>query len=252
MPIQSFAGKAAFRRHPDPVVPRVLPNGLQNISAYNALCLYYSPVDNIWRSEIYPLPPSDPRPVNFLLFGSDYPALVTATSYYGPNVGSAVGSNFPTFDESNPFYSSFGVSYLPYLLPSLTEPIRYKEIASGVTPTNGVAVQGFPYLINLRGHGIEDAFGTAPCSLGMSVLTNAPVVTSSTSFADPIYDPIEVATRLPVIIHEKDFTQAVVDANFEIPSTTVTDGFLFSGYTYTNIALDVVGLWASDYDPLNP
>ena len=251
MPIQSFAGKAAFRRHPDPVVPRVLPNGIQNISAYNALCLYYSPADSAWRMDVQIVPDiSSTRPVEFILFGSDYPALVTATSYYGPNVGSAVGSNFPTCDESNPFYSSFGVSYLPYLLPSLTEPIRYKEIASGVTPTNGVAVQGFPYLINLRGHGIEDAFGTAPCSLGMSVLTNAPVVTSSTSFADPIYDPIEVATRLPVIIHEKDFTQAVVDANFEIPSANLDLAFI--GLSTYPATLDVVGLWATDYDPLAP
>lgn len=251
MPIQSFAGKAAPRR-PDPVVPRVQPSGLQNISAYNALCLYYSPLEEVWRAEVQTIPNGGTRAVEFLLFGSDYPALVTATSYYGENLGGN-GSYFPTFNESNPFYGSYGVSNLQYLLPATTTPIRYKEIANGVTPTNGVSVQGFPYLVNLRDHGI--AFDDpptlgAPCALGMSVLTNTPVVTSSTSYATGLFSPPEIADRLPVIIHEKDFTQAVVDANFEIPSATLALTFLgLSGYS--GIFLDVVGIWASDYNPLD-
>jgi hypothetical protein len=79
---------------------------------------------------------------------------------------------------------------------------------------------------------------------------NAAVVTSSTTFYD-----VDAATRpnLPVIIHEKDLTQNIVDAGFRIPAQTVDLSAVF-GSALAPIQfcdLDVVGLWATNYDPLN-
>jgi hypothetical protein len=192
------------------------------------------------------------RPVEFLLFGTDYPALVTATSYYGENLGT-LGNYYPTFNESEPLLGSYGVSRLQYIMPTAA-PVGYKQIISGTTASSGVSVQGFPHLVNLRNHGVSSGDPptlTADCVLALSVLMNAAVVTSSTTFYD-----VDAATRpnLPVIIHEKDLTQNIVDAGFRIPAQTVDLSAVF-GSALAPIQfcdLDVVGLWASDYDPLNP
>jgi hypothetical protein len=252
MAILDLAATPAVRYF-DPPVPRVLPNGTQPLSAYNAACLYYDPSEGKWFADIVP-ETFGLRPIEFVLFGTDYPALVTATSSYGENVeGSSTGANFPTFDESHPLVGSFGVSTVPYVL-SAAEPVGYKQIATGLTATNGVRVQGFPHMVNAKWHGVmfrdPPVYGS-PFMLALSVLMNAAVVNSSTSFED---NKTQTFPNLPVIIHEKDLTQAVIDNGYVIPSQTIDLSFIF-GTLYPPLFtanFDVVGIWATNYDPLDP
>jgi hypothetical protein len=246
-----LSGKPALR-YPDPLVKRVNPNGTQSLSAYNAACLYYDPSAGKWFADIAPTQ-FGLRPLEFLLFGTDYPALVTATSSYGENVeGSSTGANFPTFDESHPLVGSFGVSTVPYVLPAAS-PVGYKQIATGLTATNGVRVQGFPHLVNAKWHGVQfrdPPVDGAPFALALSVLMNAAVVNSSTSFADSL---TETSPNLPVIIHEKDLTQAVIDNGYVISNQTVDLSSIFGSlYPLFTANFDVVGIWATNYDPLAP
>jgi hypothetical protein len=254
MPFLNLAATPAVR-FPDPSVKRVSPNGTQSLSAYNATCLYYDLREGAWLGDINPEAAGDLRPVEFLLFGTDYPALVTATSYYGENLGGN-GSYFPTFNESEPVFGSYGVSEYNYLLanPSPIPRAGYKQIISGTTASSGISVQGFPHLVNLRNHGIAQGDPPtldAPCVLALSVVMNAPVVASSTAFYKA-----DIGTRpnLPVIIHEKDLTQEIVDAGFRIPAQTVDLSAVFGSALAPaqGCDLDVVGLWATNYDPLNP
>ena len=98
MAIIDLSGTSAVR-FPDPPVPRVSPNGVQPYSAYNAVYLYYDPTLGAWSTTITPATVgSDLRAIETLLFGTDYPALVTATSYYGENLGT-LGNYFPTFNK---------------------------------------------------------------------------------------------------------------------------------------------------------
>jgi hypothetical protein len=251
MPFLNLAATPAVR-FPDPLEKRVSPNGTQPISAYNALCLYYDSREGAWLGNIDPEPAGDLRPVEFLLYGPDYPALVTATSYYGENLGGN-GSYFPTFNESEPLLGSYGVSQIGFVLPTFSFPptAGYKQIISGTTQS-GIAVQGFPHLVNLRNHGIAQGDPPtldAPCVLALSVVMNAPVVASSTAFYEA-----EAAMRpnLPVIIHEKDLTQEIVDAGFRIPLQTVDLSNVFGSALSPALLcdLDVVGLWATNYAPL--
>lgn len=251
MPFLNLAATPAVR-FPDPLEKRVSPNGVQPYSAYNAVYLYYDPTLGKWRDEV--APPANGgelRPIETLLFGTDYPALVTATSYYGEN-SNGPGFYLPTFTESSPLLGSYGVSSLQYIMPTAA-PVGYKQIATGLTATNGVRVQGFPQLINLLYHGVvqgdDPPTADAPCLLGLSVVMNAAVVNSSTSFYKV---DAGVFPNLPVIIHEKDLTQTVIDNGYVILGQTVEDD-IFGTLTPTITAnLDVVGIWATDYDPLNP
>lgn len=254
MPFLNLAATPAVR-FPDPLERRVSPNGTQPLSAYNALCLYYDSREGAWLGDIRPTANGgEVRPVEFMLFGTDYPALVTATSYYGENLGT-LGNYFPTFSESEPLLGSYGVSEYTYLLanPSPIPRAGYKQIISGTTALSGISVQGFPHLVNLRYHGIAQGDPPtldAPCVLALSVVMNAPVVASSTTFYN-----LDAGTRpnLPVIIHEKDLTQEIVDEGFRIPAQTVDLSAVF-GSALAPIEfcdLDVIGLWATDYSPLD-
>jgi hypothetical protein len=249
MPFLNLAATPAVR-FPDPLEKRVSPNGTQSLSAYNAACLYYDPSAGKWFADIAPTQ-FGLRPIEFLLFGTDYPALVTATSSYGENVDGN-GSYYPTFNESDPIVGSYGVSTLDLLMPT-AEPVDYKQIATGLTATSNLRVQGFPQITYTKWHGVvRDDPPTQDASflLSLSVLMNSPVVNSSTAFVDRQAS----RRRIPVIAHEASLTQSIMDNGYTILNQTIDLSALF-GTLYPLIQdadLDVVGLWATDYDPLNP
>ena len=241
-----LSGKPALR-YPDPLVKRVNPNGTQALSAYNAVCLYYDPTLGKWFSDIQ-VEFAGVRQVEVLLFGTDYPALVTATSYYGENVD-GLGNYFPTFNESNPVFGSLGVSKVPFLLPTAPA-VGYKQIATGITATSGLRVQGFPHRVNTVWHGVvqgDPPTQDARFMLGLSVLMNAAVVYSSTTFADA---DTGLYPNMPVIIHERDLTQQIIDNGYVIPAQVVDLTAIYGALVgQINANLEVVGLWATTYEP---
>lgn len=245
MPTVNLAGTPNVR-YPDPRIKRVAPNGTQPLSAYNAVCLYFDTSANGWLGDIVP-ETFGLRPVEFVLFGTDYPALVTATSYYGENVD-GLGNYFPTFNESNPVFGSLGVTRVPFLLPAAPA-VGYKQIAAGITATSGLRVQGFPHRVNTVWHGIvqgDPPTQDAPFMLGLSVLMNAAVVNSSTTFADAD----TLYPNMPVIIHERDLTQQIIDNGYVIPAQVVDLTAIYGALVgQINANLEVVGLWATTYEP---
>jgi hypothetical protein len=244
MPTVNLSGTPNVR-YPDPLIKRVAPNGTQPLSAYNAACLYFDSKDSVWLGDIQ-VEFGGVRLVDVLLFGTDYPALVTATSYYGENVD-GLGNYFPTFNESNPVFGSLGASKVPFLLPTAPA-VGYKQIATGITATSGLRVQGFPHRINTVWHGVvrdDPPTQDAPFVLGLSVLMNASVVNSSTTFVDA---DTGLYPNMPVIIHERDLTQQIIDNRYVIPAQIV-DLTAISYVSQINANLEVVGLWATDYLP---
>lgn len=246
MPTVNLAGTPNVR-YPDPRIKRVAPNGTQPLSAYNAVCLYYSAKDNKWLGDIQ-VALYEIRPVDVLLFGTDYPALVTATSYYGENVD-GLGNYFPTFNESNPLFGSLSVSKVPFLLPEAPA-VGYKQIADGFTSSSDLRVQGFPHRVNAVWHGVvrgDTPTQDAPFMLGLSVLMNAAVVNSSTTFADA---DSGLYPNIPVIIHERDLTQQIIDNGYVIPAQVVDLTAIYGTLVgQINANLEVVGLWATTYVP---
>lgn len=247
MPVLSLPATPVVRYF-DPPVRRLNPDGTQSLSAYNAVCLYYVEKDNVWQGDIAGPGAGEIRPVEVLLFGTDYPALVTATSHYGENVGPA-DIQFPTFNESNPVFGSLSVSRVPALLPS-APPVGYKQIADGLTNNSNLRVQGFPQLVQAIGHGIyhkDPPELGAPFMLALSVLMNAAVVNSSTTFADVDNSQYR---NMPVIIHERDLTQQIIDNRYIIPAQVVDLTAIYGTLVgQIDANLEVVGLWGSNYLP---
>ena len=246
MPTVNLAGTPNVR-YPDPRIQRVAPNGTQPLSAYNAACLYFDTNAGKWLGDIQ-VQFAAVRLVDVLLFGTDYPALVTATSYYGENVD-GLGNYFPTFNESNPVFGSLGVSKVPFLLPAAPA-VGYKQIAAGITATSGLRAQGFPHRVNAVWHGVvqgDPATQDAPFMLGLSVLMNAAVVNSSTTFADV---DTSLYPNMPVIIHERDLTQQIIDNGYVIPAQVVDLTAIYGALVgQISANLEVVGLWATTYEP---
>jgi hypothetical protein len=161
------------------------------------------------------------------------------------------GSLNPVADQSFPISTTapFGgaVPIAPDIVTSAV-PVAYQQILRDVTLTNGLRVSGFPYVVNVSSHslyatnsgGSDDRAGYG---LALDVTLNSAGNAGPGSFNEispPIIGP--TACRVPVILWEPDFTQAVVDAGYQITGTT-----LFG----LDAILDVVGLWASDqYSPV--
>ena len=79
---------------------------------------------------------------------------------------------------------------------------------------------------------------------------NAAVVNSSTTFKDV---DTGLYPNMAVIIHEKDLTQQIIDNGYVIPAQRVDLNDFYGSYvSQFDADLEVVGLWASDYDPLIP
>jgi hypothetical protein len=125
---------------------------------------------------------------------------------------------------------------LPQSDPSLCDYIDANETAlsigqvmTGATVTNGVEVQGYPFLIDLKDRGLVDSEDAALTCLIKGHVLCAGDVLHGQPYAQ---GTTGVSTQLPVILAEPDYTQAMRDA----------------GNRFTQATADfvVVGLWAGN------
>ena len=253
-------------RYPDPPVPRVLPNGVQPYSAYEAPLVYFlgskgtPPPVPVCGTVLVGLPNFGAQ-LFVLLFGTDYPASVIPVEYMSGLIFDSTGAPLPITDPSFVGSPWIGADYaaaaiFSSLIPS-TETfadIRYKQIVRGLTATNGVAVSGFPVAGTYATYGLAgDGDEIAPdTQYSLRVLMNGAVINSSSPFVGVTYEPAPAdailptsAPNFPVILWEGYFTQAIVDNGFKIDAD-----LLLAGGGTIPATLDVVGLWSSpDYDP---
>jgi hypothetical protein len=251
-------------RYPDPPVPRVLPNGVQPYSAYEAPMVYLSGTKGtpavVCNIVLVGLPNFGAQ-LFALLFGTDYPASVIPVEYMSGVILDSTGAPLPITDPSFVGLPWIGTNFaatsiFSSLIPS-TETfadIRYKQIVRGLTVTNGVAVSGFPVAGVYDTYGLlgDEAQTVAPSTqYSLRVLMNGAVINSSSPFIGQTYRPaptdLTLPTSLPnypIILWEGDFTQAIVDSGFKIAGNVLIAGDLLPA------TLDVVGLWSSpDYSP---
>ena len=246
MPVQNTAGKP-FPRAFDPVTPIVQPNGTQRQSVFAPWVVYAAQEE---YNAFLPAPP-DFLTLQVLFFGSDYPIKVTGIQQYNTDTYFVDGSLNPVTAQSFPIITTapFGgaVPIAPDIVTSAV-PVAYQQILRDVTLTNGLRVSGFPYVVNVSSHSLfadnsGDAGDRAGYGLALDVTLNSAGNAGPGSFNEvgPPFDTV-TAFRVPVILWEPDFTQAVVDAGYQITGTT-----LFG----IDAILAVVGLWASDqYSPV--
>lgn len=254
-------------RYPDPPVPRVLPNGVQPYSAYEAPMAYFlgskgpPPPVPVCSPVLTGIPAGTTTPFFCLLFGTDYPASVMPVEYMRGRILSSVTSTaLPITDPSfvgPPFFSTdFAANFIfSSLIPSSETlgDIRYKQIVRGLTVTNGVAVSGFPVFGNYDPLALtsDDTQRSPDTVFSLRVLMNGAVINSSSPFVGQTYQPAPTdltvptsAPNYPVILWEEQFTQAIVDNGFKIDATLFVDGLDLPA------TLDVVGLWTSPtYNP---
>lgn len=244
MPVQNAAGKP-FPRVVDPVAPVVYPNGTQAKSVYAPWVVFAGPEDY----EVFLPTPPDFLTLQVLFFGSDYPIKVTGIQQYGADTYFTDGTYNPVNYQSFPIATTapFGgaVPGVPDIVTS-TVPVAYQQILRDTTITNGLRVSGFPYVVSVSSHSLfatsagsgEDRAGYG---LALDVTLNSGSNIGPGSFNEVVFGEPITAVRVPVILWEPDFTQAVVDASYTITTT-------LSG---VDAILDVVGLWASDqYSPV--
>lgn len=250
MPIQNAAGKP-FPRPVDPVAPVVYPNGTQAKSVFNALVVYNTPQGySIFIDAL------DFSPMELLLFGCDYPIKVSGVQQFGSDTYVAastalVPQKFPIESQAFPLFNTFPSSlsfpFLQTILPT-APPVRYQQIVTSTTATEGLRVSGFPYAISIPRRNLWTVDGnvggaTAPYALTLDVTLNSGSNIGPGSAFDLSGDGGLVVPifRVPVILWEPDFTQAVVDASYTISTT-------FNG---SLVVFDVVGLWAAEgYSPV--
>jgi hypothetical protein len=244
MPVQNTVGKP-FPRAFDPVIARVQPNGTQPQTVYAPWVVFANQEDY----EVFLPTPPDFLTLQVLFFGSDYPIKVTGTQQYGSDTYFTDGTLNPVTDQSFPIATTapFGgaVPVVPDIVTSAV-PVAYQQILRDVTLTNGLRVSGFPYVVNVPSHSLfNDDSGAsgerAGFGLALDVTLNSACNAGPGSFNEVVFGESITAIRVPVILWEPDFTQAVVDASYTITTT------LFG----IDAILDVVGLWASDtYSPV--
>jgi hypothetical protein len=262
-----LSGKPALR-YPDPLVKRVNPNGTQEYTAYQALFVYYAPAPANpelagYYAGLSGLSASG-NTLAYMLFGSDYPAIVTLTSTYpaGGYFSDGTVNQFKnmTFNETAASPVSGG-SNLAFLLRnglSYVGQEGYKRILTGPTLTNGVTVSGFNQLMLLLDHGIyatdPTAGGDPPqpdLFLRADVVLNAATVHSTSPYVGvkEVLDSegptigVEVV-RQPIILWEPSLTQKIVDDGYIITSPSQLCG---------PTIFDVVGIWSIEgYTPPQP
>ena len=267
MPTLNLAGTRNVR-YPDPRIKRVAPDGTQEYSAYQALFVWYwpAPPDDVPAGYFSGLTglSAGSNTLAYLLFGSDYPAICNITSTYqdGGFFDDGTTNQFKnmTFNETAAFGIGGG-SNLCYLLQnglSFIGQEAYKRILTGPTVTNGVTVSGFNQLLLLDTHGTYATDPTAgpelppqpDLSLRADVVLNSATVHSTSPYfglqegVDEFGQPTVVPqiVRQPVILHEPDLTQKIVDDGYiiDVPSQ-------LCGPTI----FDVVGIWSiPGYSPV--
>jgi hypothetical protein len=264
MPFLNLSGTPAPRR-PDPPIRRVQPNGTQEFSSYQAWFCYYDVASAGYRFVLgfVESGSGDGLFTSVLLFGTDYPSIVSFFSQYETDTYDQFGvlnlirnlsfpeSLFPGLASFSGAPSFFSVFANPD--ETLTE---YKEITPrvGVTITNNVEVQGFPYFAVTQNRGLwhssEGQDGErAAFSLQANVTLNGATTHSTSAFVDIAGQSI----RIPVILYEPDFTQAIKDNQYILKDVPVYDTLFEDELSYIIADLDVVGIFTgAGYAPTPP
>jgi hypothetical protein len=242
MSIVDLSGTRAVR-YPDPPVPRVLPNGIQPYSAYTCLAVYYS--SGSYTPEIGNIDQTGQSRFQMLLFGTDYPANVSATGFFlYDNLYAADGTQLPFLGLPIPAQAvaTDNISaIIPAVAPAVPSITHYKQIVTGATLTNGVRISGFPMFAPVGGNQLYstasgDEGDGASIAITVNALLNAAVIASASPYL-ALYDPAAIFLQIPILLWEGDFTQQIVDDGFVLTAVP------FGGVTAT---LNVVGLWAID------
>lgn len=269
-------------RYPDPLVKKVNPNGTQRYTAYQAPLVWFNS-DTIQRyaTSLYQgyYPYQTNGTIQLLLFGADYIAKLSAVTYFnGTQYYNPITTPVPL---SSLTFSEMGVplNYANYILPTYN-PINYysnpgleptyKQIVSGLTKTNSVAVSGFPAMISGSSWDLYQVDPRAPenkiqagiASIYLDVLMNGAVIDSTTIYEK---DTLVIADKgpfidrslpnIPVILWEQDLTQKIVDDGYIISGTKLdTNGIKSLDTVIVEANLEVVGLWGrtDGYTPATP
>ena len=228
-----LAGKPAVR-YPDPLIKRVNPNGTQEFTSYQAFYCYFDAVSGAYQF-IFGYPPDSPL-FQTLLFGSDYPSIATFFSQYETDTYSETGvlnavRNLSFPESLQPGIAGIDVDIFGGIFADpLNTVSEYKEITprSGRTVTNNVEVQGFQYIVFGGNHNLWHTPGgssgdgeRAALALQANVTLNGATTHSTSpflSFADP-------SIRIPVILLETAFTQALRDSGYILENATLAPSF---------------------------
>jgi hypothetical protein len=243
MPSNNYAGKP-FPRHYAPAAPRIFPDGTQSISAYTAPLAFYDPVlegysfvlGNRDKGEQYDL----------LLFGSDYPAIVTGYATYEDCVQSDGTPIVPSTITQNCGYDGYtggSVSYYSGFSSAESVISKYGQIINGTTVTNGVKISGFAgqvsVLFNNVYKNVNESIVVSPHVVTLNAIMNGVSAAASSMFAEVDFSTFQVHFRLPIILWEPDFTQSIKNSQMAFESVFVNPGFDPIPTTF-----DVVGIWS--------
>lgn len=237
---KTLAGTPAVR-YPDPLVKRVLPDGSQPYTAYQA-ALIWTYGSNEFTGDFFSpfVAPPEYLDVNLLLFGADYPTKIGGVQQFPTKVYDEGGSpslanlTFPLPPSPVTALADYAGAILP------TAPVtRYKQIATGLTGTNSVPVSGYPALTTVPSRGLyatergsADVFATY--QLQLDVTLNGAVVDGPAAYK--FYGFAGTILRIPVLLWEPNFKQEIAD-----------NGYMMTGVTLdgAEAIFDVVGLWGS-------
>jgi hypothetical protein len=256
MPIQSKAGTAQPRRF-DPVIPRVLPRGLQNTTGYSAALCFFDPdivAGGIYSFQIRGNSSRNSINYDFLLFGTDYVASSQVTYYY-QNVFSADSTPVLPYSLSQTYNLNDGIvgGLVNYSIlfsdPLGTIGSGVDEILTGKTKTNNVSASGFSLLISTFQTELYTDEGDefVPFIASLNVSLNCASTKTDTAAIDvSSFDPMQVKFYIPIILWEPNFTQQIVDNNYIIE----TNGFRgYYGAADVPTAFLVVGIFDSGEPP---
>lgn len=241
MPYINYAGKP-FPRHYAPAAPRILPDGTQSISAYTAPLAFYDPVaqgysfvlGNRGKGENYDL----------LLFGSDYPAIVTGYATYENCLLSDGTPIVPsTITQSFGYDGYIGGSVSNFSGFSSADPVtsKYGQVINGTTLTNDVKIGGFAGQISVLYNDVyadvDGSIVVSPHTVVLNALMSGGGIVSSSAFAEFDFATFQLDFRIPIILWEPDFTQSIKNSQMVFESVYV-------GFGPIPATFDVVGIWS--------
>ena len=253
-----LSGTSAVR-YPDPLIRRTNPNGTQEFTSYQAFYCYFDAEAGVYQFILgYP---TDGMVTTALLFGSDYPSIVTPFSQYEPDTYSDTGVlnaiRSLAFPESiAPGIGGIDADIVGALFADpFNTTAEYKEITprNGRTLTNNVEVQGFQYLVLANNHNLwhtpDGGVGDNPERAAFALQLNVTLNGATTHSTSPFASVVDETLRIPVILFEGDFTQAIKDSGYILENVPIGANF----FGATTATLDIVGIFGTfGYQPGPP
>jgi hypothetical protein len=252
MPSNNYAGKP-FPRHYAPAAPRIFPDGTQSISAYTAPLAFYDNTAGGYSSKIGNRNNIESK-YQVLLFGSDYPAIVSGCVEYRdchnsigtPLIPSIITQNFSLngVDGSNkPYFEGFQ-NYQ-------NTNFKYQQLVTGTTVTNEVKIGGFSTEVTIPFNGVynftDGGIPLVPASqiVTFNALMNGGNAAASSMFGKLNIVDFAVTFRIPIILWEYDFKPYMKEQQMTFSDTYIS---ALGGDPIPSV-FDVVGIWFSDTPP---